>query len=693
MKKLTSYLFAFIASVCMSVAYAQDPITIYIDVDDSTVVRSAYDYSRGDIYFKNGLNEVQVGYDSYYGTYYIDLFVSANGGRHTEIDTIKSNSQTAKQFEQDKYGNWYLELDASCAGVTYTIETVALGTDSVIIITDDYSKVSANCGGGSVSLSSDTTVAWFSSDTENFHDLPFTFSGWGVPLYQVLHKGVEVTDDNGTFSVTPAKGDTIKVFANAPADLRYPVFLNFKNDTARASVTKVTVNDAVVDITGKDSIHVGWYANVKLYFDLDNYNPKVNGSTISSTYYGYHEVSGIKDTVKLEITAEKYKDLNFTVISHKITCFGVSQKSGWSYVDFEIAEGSKAFTINSKSPIVFIKAKTDCEIDSIKVNGELTTETSITVTEGMEIEVWADSIVYQDIHFTVIAHNANCFGLETYPGYVPVDVEEDTNVVVLTNKYKGLYVEENDDCKIDSIKVNGEKHGDGSISFAEGTVIEVWADSIRRNSTFVVYVDNAENYSYQNIYRGDYTKIADYYNPVVTGYQSFKFDPTIDNSFDFYFMDGDYNYVVFYRNDVPVTEAYPWTVDLADKDVVKIFATEQTPLAVTFAGDQVSTVTNVTKDRIVAVDDISQPLSVLPGTEVAFTTSETVTVNGVAHEAVDGVHTVVITEETTIVVGEEPATGLNAATTAVKAVKQLREGQIVIIKNGVEYNVLGAEIR
>ena len=104
-------------------------------------------------------------------------------------------------------------------------------------------------------------------------------------------------------------------------------------------------------------------------------------------------------------------------------------------------------------------------------------------------------------------------------------------------------------------------------------------------------------------------------------------------------------------------------------------------------------VTNVTKDRIVAVDDITLPLSVLPGTEVAFTTSETVTVNDVAHEAVDGVHTVVITEETTIVVGEEPATGLNAATTAVKAVKQLREGQIVIIKNGVEYNVLGAEIR
>ena len=255
-------------------------------------------------------------------------------------------------------------------------------------------------------------------------------------------------------------------------------------------------------------------------------------------------------------------------------------------------------------------------------------------------------------------------------------------------------MDERKECKIDSMIVDGKKSAYSSFKFAEGSVIEIFADSIRRNSTFMLFVDNAGNYPYyQNIYRGDYTKIADYYNPVVTGYQSFKFDPTIDNSFDFYFMDGDYNYVVFYRNDVPVTEAYPWTVDLADKDVVKIFATEQTPLAVTFAGDQVSTVTNVTKDRIVAVDDISLPLSVLPGTEVAFTTSETVTVNGVAHEAVDGVHTVVVTEATTIVVGVEPGTGLNAATTAVKAVKQLREGQIVIIKNGVEYNVLGAEIR
>lgn len=704
MKKLTSYLFAFIASICMSVAYAEDPIQFILNVDNPAIVPSI-SVNYEDIDLVAGNNEITIPWveDDYGSGYaFVYFYPQTGGGKHQQVKSITASVDTATNFVLDG-GAWTLTPDSTCNGVTYTVVTEALGTDSVIIITDEFSKVKARFGGGSITLSSDTTVAWFSSDKEKFNDLPFTFSGASIPgtyydyyaLYQVLLNGVEVkdVDSYGTFSVTPADGDTIKVLANAPAGLWYPVFLNFADENARASVKKVEVDG--VEVEKKDSLHVDWGASVKLYFDLDNYAPKVNDGSISSPYSGYHEVSGVRDTVTLNITAEKYQEVAFTVIANGVNCFEAKYRSGYYYEPFELKEGSNAFTINTKNPYVYLSAKTDCEIDSIKVNGVLTSEKSVSVTEGMEIEVWADSIEYQDIHFTVIAHNASCFGLETYPGYVPVDVEEDTNVVVLTNKYTGLYVEENDDCKIDSIKVNGEKHSYGSISFAEGTVIEVWADSIRRNSTFVVYVDNADLYDTQNVMRGDYEYIVDYYNKFVTGYQSFKFDPTVDNSFSFRvynYWEGVY--AVYYLNDV-LAESYDGSAELilADKDVVKIFATEQTPLAVTFAGDQVSIVTNVTKDRIVAVDDISLPLSVLPGTEVAFTTSATVTVNGVAHEAEDGVHTVVVTEATTIVVGEEPATGLNAATTAVKAVKQLREGQIVIIKNGVEYNVLGAEIR
>lgn len=703
MKKLTSYLFAFIASICMSVAYAEDPIQFILNVDNPAIVPSI-SVNYEDIDLVAGDNEITIPWveDDYGSGYaFVYFYPQTGGGKHQQVKSITASVDTATNFVLDG-GAWTLEPDSTCNGVTYTILTETLGTDSVIIVTDEFSKVSARYASGSITLTSDTTVVWFSSDTENFNDLPFKFSGARIPgtydyytLYQVLLKGVEVkdVDSYGTFSVTPASGDTIKVLANAPAGLWYPVFLNFADENAKASVKKVEVDG--VEVEKKDSLHVDWGASVKLYFDLDNYAPKVNDGSISSPYSGYHEVSGVRDTVTLNITAEKYQEVSFTVIANGVNCFEAKYRSGYYNEPFELKEGSNAFTINTKNPYVYLSAKTDCEIDSIKVNDELTTETSIKVTEGMEIEVWADSIEYQDIRFTVIAHNANCFGLETYPGYVPVDVEEGTNVVVLTNKYTGLYVEENEDCKIDSIKVNGEKHGYGSISFAEGTVIEVWADSIRRNSTFVVYVDNADLYDTQNVMRGDYEYIVDYYNKFVTGYQSFKFDPTVDNSFSFRLYDyWEGIYAVYYLNDVKA-ESYDGSAELilADKDVVKIYANEQAPLAVTFAGDQVSTVTNVTKDRIVAVDDISLSLSVLPGTEVAFTTSETVTVNDVAHEAVDGVHTVVVTEATTIVVGEEPATGLNAATTAVKAVKQLREGQIVIIKNGVEYNVLGAEIR
>ncbi len=703
MKKLTSYLFAFIASVCMSVAYAEDDIKFILNVDNPAIVPSIT-VNYVDIDLVAGDNEITVPWvteeaESGYASVY--FYPQTGGGKHQQVKSITASVDTATNFVQD-YSAWVLEVDSTCHGVTYTVVTETLGTDSVIIVTDEFSKVKARFGGGTIKLTGDTTVVWFSSDTEKFSDLPFSFSGAQIPgtwnyydLYQVLLNGVEVknVDSYGTFSVTPAKGDTIKVLANAPAGLWYPIFLNFADDNAKASVKKVEVDG--VEVEKKDSLHVNWGASVKLYFDLDNYAPKVNDGSISSPYSGYHEVSGVRDTVTLNITAEKYQEVAFTVIAHGINCFDAKYRSGYSYVPFELEEGSNAFTLNSKNPYVYISANEDCKIDSIKVNGVLTSEKSVSVTEGMEIEVWADSIVYQDIHFTVIAHNANCFGLQTYPGYVDIAVEEGTNAMVLINKYTGLYVEENNDCKIDSIKVDGELHTYGSIDFEEGTVIEVWADSIRRNSTFVVYVDNTDLFTTQNVMRGDYEYIVDYYNKFVTGYQSFKFDPTIDNSFSFRLYDyWEGIYAVYYLNDVKA-ESYEGSAELtlADKDVVKIYVNEVSPLEVTFAGNQLSTVTNVTKDSITAVEDLSAPLSVLPGTEISFATADTVTVNGVGHEAVDGVHTVVITEATKIVVGEEQNTGLNAATVAGKAIKQLREGQIVIIKNGVEYNVLGAEIR
>lgn len=706
MKKLTSYLFAFIASVCMSVAYAEEPIQFILNVDNPAIVPSiSINYEDIDLVAGDNVITVPWVVDDYGSGYaFVYFYAQTGGGKHQQVKSITASVDTATNFVLD-YGAWTLSPDSTCDGVTYTVVTETLGTDSVIIVTDEFSKVKARFGGGTITLTSDTTVVWFSSDTENFDDLPFSFSGAQIPgtwdyytLYQVLLNGVEVknVDSYGTFSVTPANGDTIKVLANAPAGLWYPVFLNFADENAKASVKKVEVDG--VEVEKKDSLHVNWGASVKLYFDLDNYAPKVNDGSISSPYSGYHEVSGVRDTVKLNIQAEKYKDLNFTVISHKASCFTVKQRSGsWSYVPFEIAEGSKAFTINSKSPTVWVDKNEDCKIDSIKVNGVRTEKTSITVEDGMEIEVWGDSIVYQDIHFTVIAHNVTCFKMETYPGYVAVDLEEGSNNMILPNKYSEVSVNKATDCKIDSIKVDNVLTSSSYLKFADNTVIEIWADSIRRNSTFVVYVDNSSLYPYQTLLRGDNKYLVDSYDDInlATGYQSFKFDPAIDNQFMFYLCD-DWEgiYAVYYLNDELATSSWGRSyLTLADQDVVKIFTAEQTPLTVTFAGDQVSTVTNVTKDRIVAVEDISMPLSVLPGTEIAFTTSETVTVNGAAHEAVDGVHTVVVTEATTITIGTEPSTGLNAASVADKAIKQLREGQLVIIKNGVEYNVLGAEIR
>ena len=93
-------------------------------------------------------------------------------------------------------------------------------------------------------------------------------------------------------------------------------------------------------------------------------------------------------------------------------------------------------------------------------------------------------------------------------------------------------------------------------------------------------------------------------------------------------------------------------VTLADGDVFKAYAdtAEVYTVGIYVAGDAV--VEDATKDRIVAITNLKKNFDVLQGTEVSFKTTAPVLVNGVAAEGVDSVYTVVINENTTIVVGE-----------------------------------------
>ena len=95
-------------------------------------------------------------------------------------------------------------------------------------------------------------------------------------------------------------------------------------------------------------------------------------------------------------------------------------------------------------------------------------------------------------------------------------------------------------------------------------------------------------------------------------------------------------------------------VTLKDGDVLKAYADTAEVYTVEFVLYGEATTSDVTKDRIVAVE--ASKFTVLQNTEVSFKTAETtILVNGQAVEAVDGVVTVTIVANTTIEVGVKPS--------------------------------------
>ena len=152
---------------------------------------------------------------------------------------------------------------------------------------------------------------------------------------------------------------------------------------------------------------------------------------------------------------------------------------------------------------------------------------------------------------------------------------------------------------------------------------------------------------------------------------------------------------VYYQNDSLIdlgymSSCYP---TFADGDVFKIFADTAEVFEVNMFVEDGVDVTDITKDRIVPIVDWTNPVSVLQNTEISFKTAAEVKVNGEVVSGEAGVITLVIEKNTIILVGDAEPTGMENAVIGNKAEKFVRDGQLIIRMNGVEYNVLGAKLQ
>ena len=387
----------------------------------------------------------------------------------------------------------------------------------------------------------------------------------------------------------------------------------------------------------------------------------------------HYSLAGAVDGDSVEIHVNAPADLTYPVIFNFAE---PEMKAALDsvYVDKEKVEYHDTINVAwGKSILLYLNTTTYAI--SINENNLYRGMYSATITDTLVLNI--EAIAYHDFNVTLKVHNPNCATVKCYINDINTtlaDLKDGVDTVLtLNSKQSYMMISNNKSCKIDSVMINGKKELNyQQFTCKENDVIEVFADSVRRTLDLMLYVDDATKYSYPSFQNSGYDNMLPGDGKLHTGYSLIKFDET-DNNFYVYMSPKP----VYYQNDSLIdlgymSSCYP---TFADGDVFKIFADTAEVYTVEFVLHGEATTSNVTKDRIVAVEGTN--FTVLQGTEVSFeTTDTTILVNGEAVKAVEGVVTLTITANTTIEVGLKPSIANTAENpyTIAKAIELTKAG-------------------
>lgn len=462
-------------------------------------------------------------------------------------------------------------------------------------------------------------------------------------------------------------------------------------DEVRTAVCKVTVDDASKVTLGTS----GTYSKLNLENGVNNvkfvpgvesplavsakdsntslYSVTKNGTSVAAAYGSYR--IDVVDGDEINIVAN-YPNIDYAVK------FNLSEKAGGfitevlvnnvpvtNYLDdnFTVKVGSK----------VTIKGNTnDYKLESFNVNGS-----DIDFYGSYEFKITATSTVNIVAHkygnMTAHVNIDDASHVTVYKGYSyygnKADVKTGLNDVEIPESAPILCIAANDGFRLVSVTDGTTEYTDRdgfsevNVKAVDGMNLTVTTAALVRDKKAVVYVEDADAPSMMRFMRKDYTQ-----QKLATGY----------NTIEFYDGDNPFNTSVYgttslnvYKNDELVTPPYAgaqsYSLTLADNDVVKLFFTK-TPAKVeaniTVDGDAEKL--NVTKDRIVSVNNFTSALSCLEGTEVAFSTADgyaikAIDMNGTAVTAeTDGSYKVVVNSNSIINVKVAVASGIGSVTTS-----------------------------
>lgn len=508
------------------------------------------------------------------------------------------------------YREYNLDINESMDGAVCTILSYSyeeLRTASCKVYVDDASKVSMSRVSSPVKLENGLNIVKFIPDGDN-KETPFTISKISTNLYMVKRNGEAEKDASGYYYVTPEDGDSITILANFP-DIDVPVHFVAGNEASKGFITEVKVDDVPV--------------------------------------------------------------------------------TNWA---------DEKFTVKLGSTVIYKGNTADYKFDSIVTNGERATyfygsnTFFVDKEDGYTIQYYAEKYpsytvtinIDNPAAITAYKYKYNSFSSDA----TEIPLKSGANEVVFTSGAKYLYVKTNVGGEVLTFKDAEDTNLSGKVDASSpkaietkaGAVYTITAKALERNAQLVVYIDDPTKVQYggglylaaetSNSSRPLVWKNTDATSTSVlaqSGYNLVKFDPDFDTLAAMYFYGSKPNDVFFYVNDKKQeTNTSFQLTTMADGDVLKAYlVAEPKTYTVTFSAKEGTDFgfSNVVRDVIVPVADVTTPLSVLTDTRISFklTGTTSVTANDKALSAnEDGVYTIDINENTTILAGGEPTAIENA---------------------------------
>ncbi len=433
------------------------------------------------------------------------------------------------------------------------------------------------------------------------------------------------------------------------------------------------------------------------------YEVKLNGE-VKTSNYGQYELQLI-DGCSVDITAEVPDiDVTITFVYGENAAGAISSVTidGITVEDFTAETTSLAMKAGQT---LVINGSNDFKIDEFSVNGTVTYfygSYQQTIMEDTEFAVQAHP--YGKIKATVIVEDPSTIrlgkGYNIDYGAEPITLNPGETEIELSENNSMICWGAASGCFIESVEIDGILQGTytTNASLREGSVVKFTSGKIVMDQTMIFWIDNKDaadtyfslqsNDRQQIEIQNGYNEIPFYSGMLPIGLSWHSNQPVVGQVF---------------VNGIMTSPMYEgsnsYSFDARDKDVVKVFfAAEPVECAVAF--DIAEGITLSAKaDRITEVSDLTAPLTVFAGTEIAMLVEADKEFTLTAGETEltpdeDGVYTLTVTEPLTIAATIKPQDGIseiNSATNGHEAIYDLHGRRVAKVTKGGIYIVNGVK--